>query len=201
MSLPKVHAGGIIRTSLDNTWRTPEYILDAARAYFGGAIPFDPATTNANPTAAMRYCALPAPPEEREPSLFGEPEQVGTLSGPDGLSIAWDAPTWVNPPYGEFLRAWLLKIVAEAARGTPIISLIPCSRWEQGYLTDVLAAANAVCFHRGRISFISSIDNVPVDGNPTASMLLGFNVDEGKFRKAFRDIGACFGLRALSEAP
>lgn len=197
----KVQAGGIIRTSLDNTWRTPEYILDAARAYFGGPIPFDPATTNENPTSALRFCALPAAvltkPDDDPGDLFAAPAQAGTFAGPDGLSCSWAWPTWVNPPYGEFLKAWLKKIAAEARAGAVIIALLPCSRWEQGYFTDLMAAANAVCFHRGRIAFISSIDEEAVGGNPSASMLLGFNVDAPLFAASFRDLGACFSLGAL----
>lgn len=197
MTLPKVQAGGIIRTALDNTWQTPEYILDAARAYFGGPIPFDAATTTANPTRALRYCALPAA-EDTGPSLFPDPaEGAGAMRGPDGLAVEWDAPTWVNPPYGEHLRAWLAKIASEARRGAEVVALLPCSRWEQGYFTDVLATANAVCFHRGRIAFISSIDGEPVGGNPSASMLLGCNVDRARWLAAFGDIGACFGLDVL----
>ena len=199
MSRAKVQAGGIIRTSLDNTWKTPQYVLDAARAYFGGPIPFDAATASDNPTDALRFAALPVGTLQG-PSLFPEPERVGTLQGPDGLSMSWDWPTWCNPPYGEHLKAWLGKMTAEGRRGAEILALVPCSRWEQAYFTDVLGAANALCFHRGRIAFISSIDNVPVEGNPSASMFLGFNVDVERFREAFTPLGACFALRALGAA-
>jgi hypothetical protein len=193
-----VQAGGIIRTSLDNTWKTPEYVLDAARAYFGGPIPFDAATTEANHTGALRFAALPVGTLQG-PSLFPEPEKVGTLQGPDGLALSWDWPTWCNPPYGEHLKAWLAKIAREAGRGAEILALLPCSRWEQAYLTDCLASANAICFHRGRISFISSIDGEAVDGNPTASMFLGCNVSPARFVAAFGDLGRCFTIAALQD--
>lgn len=203
MARAKVQAGGVLRTSLDNTWRTPPEVLERVRAYFGGPIPLDPATGEDNPTGALRFCARPAPKAERGPSLFSDPAHApgGALVGPNGLEIEWDVPTWVNPPYGEELREWLDKIVAEGARGAEVLALLPCSRWETEYFPRLLNAANAVCFHRGRIAFISSIDGQPVSGNPYASMFLGFNVDLGRFRQAFEPLGACYALRALGETP
>lgn len=188
MSLPKAPAGGIVRTSLDNTWQTPERVLDAARAYFGGPIPFDPATAPDNPTKALSFCAGP-------PGTIFEKRDV--LASRNGLEVPWESGTWVNPPYGKELRAWLLKIRAEAARRTTILALLPCARWEQEYLTDVLAAAKAVCWVRGRVAFVSSIDHTEVGGNPYASMILGFNVNLDAFAEALGVLGPCFSLSRL----
>jgi hypothetical protein len=183
----KVKAGGIIRKSLDNSWQTPPEVLDRVRAYFGGEIPFDPATAPNNPTRSLRFCAGPSG------TMFARED----LASKNGLEVSWDWPTWVNPPYGENLRDWLAKIGAEAARGTEIIALIPASRWETSYFPPVLALARVVCFHRGRIAFISSIDGQPVAGNPGASMFLGWNVNLDRFVEAFTPLGPCFWLRAL----
>lgn len=185
--MKKIQAGGIVRTSLDNSWRTPEGILERVRLYMGDPIPFDPATGPENPTRADRFCAGPTG------TLFAG----HGLASKNGLEVAWDWPTWVNPPYGSELRDWLAKIELEASRGTEIVALLPASRWESSYLARTLAAARVVCFHRGRIAFVSSIDGLPVSGNPSASMFLGFNVDLKRFALAFAPLGVCFELRPL----
>lgn len=189
MTQTKARAGGILRVSLDNTWRTPESILERVRAYFGGVIPFDPATGPENPTRAHRFCAG-APG-----TLFaGE-----GLASKNGLEVAWEWPTFVNPPYGEELRAWLAKIVHEAEHGAEVVALLPTTRWETPYLQRSLLAATAVCFHRGRVAFVSSLDGVAVPGNSSGSMLLGFHVDPARFREAFAPLGACLVLAPLGE--
>lgn len=248
--LPKVQAGGILRTSLDNTWRTPERINAAARAYFQGPAPFDAATGLENPVGALRFCAgrLDVVPPltrkirtgPRRGEMWVEPEwktrargrarRVHLLAsaarGADlsvrawvdgrpaeawlevaraesaaampfcsGLEVAWDWPTWVNPPYGREIRAWLAKITEEAERGTEVVGLLPCARWEQGYFHKALRAANALCLIRSRVAFISSIDNVPVGGNPYASMLVGWNTDRSRWLEAFGPLGLCLDVK------
>ncbi|MCC6824023.1 MAG: hypothetical protein IT579_25185 [Verrucomicrobia subdivision 3 bacterium] len=199
MSQAKVQAGGYHRESLDNTWRTPENILERV-FYFGGPIPFDPATGPENPTRALRYCTgdLPAPPVA--PSLFPAPvEQLDAerlaLARADGLATPWDWPTWCNPPYGGEIKAWLAKFVRESGRGTEIVALLPCSRWETSYLQEALVRAVALCLIRKRVAFVSSQDGAQVGGNTTGSMLVGWNVRSvSTFFAAFRPLGACFEL-------
>lgn len=192
----KAPAGGIIRESADNTWRTPEWILDCARAYFGGPIPLDPASGPDNPTRAKRYFTGLEPSAAPEPGLFGSliDEAALVAARRSGLEEPWGEPTWCNPPYGGEIKAWLKKMQIEAARGTTIIALLPCARWEQGYMHATMAAANAVCWIRSRVDFVSSIDGAAVKGNPYASMLLGFCVDISRWHKAFGDIGGCFSI-------
>lgn len=43
MARAKVQAGGIIRTSTDQTWRTPALLRDAVRRYYDGVPFLDPA--------------------------------------------------------------------------------------------------------------------------------------------------------------
>lgn len=197
MTRAKVQAGGVIRKSIDTTWRTPEYILACARVYFGGPIPFDPATGTANPTNASRFCAGPAG------TLFaGE-----SLESKNGLEVDWaeHGPVWVNPP---FSKEWTVKIGKEAAGGAEIVALLPCNRFETDYMHETLARAEVVCwvnakpFQHGlrnpnRIAFISNADGQPVDANPYASMILGFNVDVDRFAVAFKPLGLCQALGAI----
>lgn len=178
----KVKAGGVIRESLDNTWQTPPEIIERARVYFGGEIPFDPATAQDNPTRARLYCAGPTG------RLFAPSEgtQAERLAGSNGLEVDWPAPTWVNPPYGENLSAWFTNIQREAFREVEILAFLPCSsRWENAWFLPGLASADALCFHRRRVAFISSKDGTPVDMNPGANVFAGWNVNVARFREAF----------------
>jgi hypothetical protein len=195
----KVRAGGIIRTSLDNTWRTPESILERVRVLLGDPIPFDAATGPENPAKAARFCAG-APGTLFAPKPEAELTAHEVLARTNGLEQPWDWPTWLNPPYGSELRDWLRKIELEAARGTTIVTLLPCGRWETDYFQRFLGLAPLVCLHRKRVAFVSSIDGKAVGANPGASMLLGFNVREREsFRVAFSPLGACFQLRVLRD--
>lgn len=187
MGQPKVKAGGHHRAALDNTWQTPARELDAVREYFGGPIPFDPATCPSNPTKALQFCA--GPPG----TIFAE------SMGDNGLAIDWpDVGVFVNPPYGRELKDWLTKMAVESARGVEIVALLPASRWEMPYLHRALAQASVVCFPRGRIHFISSTDGVACKGTPGPSMFLGFNVEAETFYTAFGTLGACFLLEATA---
>lgn len=176
-----VKAGGILRKSIDTTWRTPDYILERARVYFGGPIPFDPATGQENPTKALRFCAGPSG------TLFAGDK----LESKNGLEIEWEWPTWVNPP---FSKEWTVKIGKEAADGSEIVALLPCNRFECDYFQEMFRRACIVCFHESRIRFLSSVDGAAVDGNPYASMILGFGVDVDRFREAFSPLGLCMDL-------
>ena len=192
----KAPAGGIVRVSLDNGWKTPPELLECVRAYFGGQIPFDPATTPDNPTGAREFCAgVPGRLFSQGTNLFARC---------NGLEVRWDltvanrirSGVFVNPPYGRELRAWLQKIADEAELGVEIVALLPCSRFEQLYFQEALAVANALCLVRGRVKFISALDGKPVGGNPYASMFVGWNVDYGRWARAFLPVGMTFGLRA-----
>jgi hypothetical protein len=204
MSQRKVQAGGIVRTSLDNSWRTPEHVLERARVYFSGPIPFDPATGPENPTRALRFCTggLDGPPAPAQAGLFldNSPADTLALARACGLATPWDWPTWVNPPYGSELRAWLEKITVEAARGTEIVALLPASRWETGYFQLAWTGANALCLPRGRLAFVSAIDGQPVPGNPTASLIVGWNVDLARWALAFSPLGVCSRIEAVTHA-
>jgi hypothetical protein len=222
---PLVRAGGVIREALDNTWRTPERFLERVRVYFGGPIPFDPATGRENPTRALRICTEPPTPERLaelvRATARGADLSLGLYEGElaiplvsaritnaallalkgehpslrSGLDVAWDWPTWCNPPYGRELKVWLTKFVAEARRGTEIVAFLPCARWEQGYFQRALRAARNVCFVKGRVAFISSIDGVAVGGNPYASMLVGWNTDGARWLEAFEPVGSCLDMK------
>jgi hypothetical protein len=173
--------------------------VDAVRVYFGGPIPFDPATAPTNPTGALRYCSGGAAPLF-EAQLFEEVQGEGVegeLVATDGLSVEWpERGTFCNPPYGGELKAWLARFGAESDLGHELVTLLPCSRWEQPYFSKPFAKANALCLIRGRVSFVSTRDGTRPKGAPGASMFLGWNVNRRRFRKAFGPFGQILWLSA-----
>lgn len=161
---------------MDTQWLTPPELVTPVRRYFEGRIPFDAATSPDNPCKARRFAT------KKE----------------DGLSLVWPRRVWVNPPYGKALGLWLPKIAQEAERGCEIISLVPCSRYEQYYFQYYMVQANATCLIRKRVNFIRPSTGDRVNGNPYASMFVGFNVNETRFAKQFGHLGMCQGVRCLS---
>ena len=89
------------------------------------------------------------------------------------------------------------------------IALLPCNRFEEPYMQEVLARVRVECLidaepfqreiksNRHRVAFISSADGQPVAQNPFASMLLGFGVDMGRFVEAFSPLGLVREVRSL----
>lgn len=180
---------------LKTDWRTPERLLDALRAYWGGRIPLDVATHASNPTNAVRYCALD---DGRGWKLTAG---GGEWVSQNGLSYPWattgGGKAFCNPPYGKVIRDWLAKMAHEANRGCEIIALLPCARWEQAYFTEALDHANALCLIRKRVAFVNPATGDAVGGNPYANMFVGFNVVPWRWRRAFDPLGHCYELRAL----
>lgn len=169
-------------------WQTPGYLLDAVRAYFGGAIPFDGATAADNPCGALSFCS-PVPLQE---GITNGGEHVSS----DGLSHDWPQQVWINPPYGKATRVWLPKM-RDSAPGREMVGLLSCSRWEQDYFMTMYAQANAVCFIRKRVKFINPATGDAVGGNTYANMFIGWGVHLRLWRLAFKDIGQCIGLTPL----
>lgn len=214
MSQPAVPAGGHHRKALDNTWRTPEWLLDRVRVYFGGPIPFDAASAPDNPTKAEVYCVPPAGPMFAEFDPAPEPAQL-TLIEPEEAelvgerlvvdSLAEDWPTdraWINPPYGSAIYDWMAKIVRSGRdEGREIVALIPTSRWEVQRFQRFFGELDAVTLIRKRVAFISSRDLKPVRGNTSGSMLCGINVDRGAWLEAFGSLGLTFTPIPLGRTP
>jgi phage N-6-adenine-methyltransferase len=170
------NATPVEKQARDLDYQTPENILECVRAYFAGPIPLDPATAANNPTQAIRYYT------------------------PNDDGLLWDwlpFGVFVNPPYGSEMRNWLGKIAHEAKSGTEILALLPVNRFEQGYLHDVLAFTNAICWIRKRVSFIRPSTGEKAKGNPYASMLLGLNCNRGRFSLAFSSLGYCWRTEEL----
>ena len=159
---------------------TPENILACTRYYFDGQIPLDPATTSTNPTKAERFYTIVD----------------------NGLVQPWYHGVFVNPPYGRVIRDWTKKIREASELCTQIIALLPRgTRFSTRYWQDNILSSrlNAVCFVRGRVSFLDEYGNkiIHIDkhgkkkssGNPYDSAIYGYNVFQDRFVEAFGKLG------------
>lgn len=159
-----------------NDWETPESILAPVRAYcLDGEIGLDPATRKENPTRAKTF--------------FTKKE--------NGLTHPWsnDGVVFCNPPYGPAYKDWLDKIRHEAALGVEMIAIVPCNRFEQKYLHDLIRMADSICFVRKRVPFIiPRSKSKKKSGNPYPSMLLLYNGFKKRFYRAFKDTGLVIGV-------
>jgi hypothetical protein len=70
--------------STRDDWKTPKYIFEPL-----GTFDFDPAPCYAEPNR----CALNYTPEDES-----------------GLVISWLGQVWLNPPYGDQLKLWMLIV-------------------------------------------------------------------------------------------
>ena len=150
-------------------WYTPPVIIEAARNVMG-AFDCDPASCAvANRTVrAARYYTK---------------EQ-------DGLAQTWGKHVWMNPPYAfplvaKFTQALLDKLASgEVSEAIVLVN----NATETGWFQQLLNAATAVCFYRGRIRFLNA------DGCPEGSALQGqvifyFGSKAAVFRSGFKQFG------------
>jgi hypothetical protein len=122
-------------SSVKHDWETPEKILGVVRSVLG-PIYLDPCTSLSNPVGAERFYV----PKD------------------DGLSKQWRGTVYMNSPYGRELSKWVKKASAEEG-ATAIIGLIPArpdTRWFQDYCNPSTSSATAVCFWRGRLTFVGA---------------------------------------------
>ena len=158
----------------ENEWFTPEIYIEAARKVMG-AIDVDPASHE----VAQRTV---------QAARFYMRED-------DGLAQPWLGRVWLNPPYTQpWIAQFIDKLLAEchAGRATEAIMLTHAyadTRWFHA----AAAAADLMCFTRGRVKFIDidGQDCTPTQGQ--AFFYFGSKLD--RFAEVFRQ----FGLIAMSE--
>lgn len=144
-------------------WYTPSYIIAAVVAVLG-EIDCDP-------------CSNPFP--------FNVPARVHYTAADDGLAHPWIGTVFMNPPYGEGIGFWIVKLLAEYVLGrcTAGIALVP-NGTDTEWFQDCWGAA-ALCFVRGRISFIGAGKN----GNTRGSVLAYWGPDPARFAEVFSTYG------------
>ncbi len=156
-----------LATGGKDDWCTPQEVLERVRCI--APIGLDPCTTAENPTGA-RSCFAP---DHHGPACR------------DGLVPGWGdyGLVFVNPPYSQ-AAAWARKVVAEAAQGVEVVSLVaarPDSRW---FFELVWNSAQAVCFWKGRLTFVGASTGAPF---PSAFVYHGAR--PWRFEEAFHDAG------------
>lgn len=89
----------------------------------------------------------------------------------DGLSQDWSGQrVWMNPPYGRGIEQWMRKL----ARHRDGIALVFC-RSDTAWWQEAIRQADAVCFIRGRLSFIQGMNRTQPPGrSPAPSVLMAY---------------------------
>jgi hypothetical protein len=168
-----------LMSSAKDDWQTPPGLLDLVRQV--APIALDPCTTAANPCGAEEIAIARVRMEM--------PERVHV----DGLTLDWATIAerhlglvYVNPPYGRAIGDWTDKCrnVADDS-GISVIALLPARTDTQWWQTDCAPPrADAVCFWRGRLTFVGAPAPAPF---PSALVYWG----PSKFR--FADVFAARG--------
>jgi hypothetical protein len=147
-------------------WCTPAVVLDRVRLM--GRIALDPCTSVVNPTDAD--------------DIF---TGIGGASAYScGLENDWhphNGLVYCNPPYSK-MTAWALKMVAEAKKGTPIITLV-AARPDTKWWRSMWSVADAVALWRGRLKFVGAPSCAPFP-----SAVFGINVSQRRMRAVFGDV-------------
>lgn len=161
-------------SSTKHDWMTPSVVLERVRMV--APIALDPCTTEDNPTGAKL--------------AFYPPTY-------DGLSVGWAGPaiavaglTYVNPPYGREIGAWVDGCVEAAAPydlsghefHPEIIALVP-ARVDTAWYRRCVETAQAIRFWNGRLTFKGAPHPAPF---PSALIYWGDRAR--RFHRAFADV-------------
>lgn len=172
------------KTCKNIEWYTPDRVLDLVRDYYGGQIPVDPANGISNPTEALVSIN----------ELIGNGLELSWKKlGRDALELGANSDgVWLNPPFGKVIRDWCKKIYIESLQETEIIALLPCgARFSTGYWQEYILSQrlNAICFIKGRVSFIDGNTGIKAKGNIYDSAIYGYNIDTNKFVDTIGQLG------------
>lgn len=162
------HRPHVTNNSGCNEWYTPEKYLDLAREVLG-EIDLDPAScVFANETVKARL-------------FYSEND--------DGLTKPWHGRVWMNPPYSsELVPKFTEKFVDEYNDGNIAEGIVLVNNaTETAWFTNMVNAASAVCFPRGRIRYYSQTREslAPLQGQA----FLYFGENKEKFLDVFSEIG------------
>ena len=87
----------------------------------------------------------------------------------NALCNYWDKTNWCNPPYSN-VTPWVEKAIKEYSRGKTTVMLVPADTSVKWFKL-AYESCNEVRFISGRISFINSETQRPVNGNNKGSVL------------------------------
>lgn len=128
-------------------WYTPRHVFDAL------ALTFD-----------LDPCAPPLPAADWIPAR-------DRYSG-GGLERPWNGRVWLNPPYGKEAGAWVRKL-AEHGNGIALVF----SRTDVAWWHGAVPSSTAVCFIRGRLTFLPGAGQSAPGNSGGPSALIAYGED------------------------
>ena len=118
------------------------------------------------------------------------PARTHYTEADDGLTQPWRGRVWMNPPYGPGIDRWLQRF-CEHRNGIALIFARTDTQWFHNYASR----ADAICFTRGRLPFVSPTTPSGNCGGPgCGSVFLAYgNECVGSLRCS--DLGLVIDLR------
>ena len=82
------------------------------------------------------------------------------LHGNGGLDREWGQSTFVNPPYGHEITAWVRLAYEQSLKGKTVVCLIP-SRTDTRWWHEYVMKAQDIRFVKGRLKFGDAKQGAP----------------------------------------
>jgi phage N-6-adenine-methyltransferase len=164
----------VARTTGNNEWYTPAYVLDAVRLALG-PIDLDPAST-------------PLANEMVRATVFYTAEQ-------DGLTQPWWGSVFLNPPYGRGLLRPFANAVCEKYDAQEITRacVLTNGATETVWFHRLLASADAMCLLKGRVKYrrpTGARSHQPTQGQ----VVFYLGEDVPRFKRSFENLGCVVEL-------
>lgn len=107
----------------------------------------------------------------------------------DGLSKDWHGKIWLNPPYTQpDIKNFVVKLVDEFSSGNVTESILLTHNYtDTSWFHTAASVCNAICFTRGRISFVNPEGKKAAPTQGQAFFYYGENTD--KFSEVFSKFG------------
>jgi hypothetical protein len=163
---PQVERMGVHYSSASDQWNTPAHVVEKVSEMLGG-IDLDPCSNEGAPNV---------------------PAESHFTVADNGLSKTWSGKVYMNPPYGDAIPQWTLKLHQEYAAGnvTEAIALLP-ARTDTAWF--YILRGYPRCFIRGRLKFGESDTGAPF---PSVAVYLGNNLLG--FAETFKALGDVYVL-------
>lgn len=90
----------------------------------------------------------------------------------DGMASPWWGRVWLNPPYGREAGGWVRKL-ADHGDGIALVF----ARTDVAWWHDAVPRASAVCFVRGRLTFVAGAGQSAPGNSGGPSALVAYGAD------------------------